>query len=191
MSKTFIIMCGVAGSGKSTLIKNLFQFYTTQGKGWQKDTAIFNPDSNVPRCEQSDKRVYNSITLREAWGKAWQGVARSFLENTKTMIFDATFTTSISRSPAINLAKGTGYHVVVIHFCIPIEVCKERNQDRFDCIPEEGIDRQFEQFQSPELEEGIDTIYRINEQGQLLSIEGEKHPLDQFFPAIIDSRKNS
>jgi predicted kinase len=185
MSKTFIIMSGVSGSGKSTIIGKLFEFFGKNGQGmWRRNIAFLSPDQNVPRFEESGKRDYNSFTLRNAWGRAWRDAGRSILNGIPMIIFDATFTTSISRSPAIHVAKGAGYHVIVIHFKVPVEICQERNQERFDLIPGDVISRQAECFQDPELEEGIDTIYRINEAGQVSSHTGRPHDLDMFFQSL-------
>jgi predicted kinase len=171
---------GISGSGKSTLVQRLTKFYSDL----KIPTRLLNPDSNLPRCESTNDRIHNQQTIRQAWNNVWQEAGQSLVHNMPVIIFDATFLTSFSRSTSLHLMKGAGYNVIGIHFQIPFNVCKERNLARFDSIPEDVIDNQLEIFQLPQLDEGFDLLYHVDQNGSVVSVDGEPRLLYSFFNLV-------
>lgn len=77
------------------------------------------------------------------------------------ILIDATSTTKKARKPLIEQAKANGYGVKVIVMKATLEGCKERNAARERVVPDFVLDKMYNQWQEPELSEGIDEITHV------------------------------
>ena len=79
----------------------------------------------------------------------------------KNIVIDATNYCRRNRRGIIKLANELGYKVICGVFRTPVEVCKARNAARDRKVPEWVIEKQFANWQEPELSEGIHSIVEV------------------------------
>ena len=145
-------MCGVAGSGKSTVTKDL-----------EKDTE--------------DAIRLSSDELRAKFGKGEEDQSvssRVFSEMFKqteillnsgfNVIIDATNTTPRSRKDFVNIARKLNKKIFAYVFDVPLDELKRRNQKRKEAggrfVPEDIVEKQFNKFTPPQKPE-VDEIHVI------------------------------
>ena len=142
------MMVGIPGSGKSTWIRN------NRKETW----VVVSPDAIL---ETQYNYQWTPERAAEAWAKSYQEFGRGLLAG-QTMVWDATFTSSIMRSAILHTSKGAGFGVEAIFCDTPIEICIERNQNRKrEPVPDSTIQRMAENLQPPTTSEGFDRIEHI------------------------------
>lgn len=136
-----IMMCGISGSGKSYLAKQLrgevFSSDALRKEMWgdeseQKDPSII--------FEELHKRIKIALNLE------------------KDVIYDATNLSSKRRKAFLQSISKTGAWTEAIVVVAPLEDCIYRNAIRERSVPEYVIDKQLRQFQYPIKSEGWDSI---------------------------------
>lgn len=147
MSKTFSLLCGLPGSGKSTYAKKLQEVY-----GLDK-TIIIESDSYR-------ERLYGSPEIQGDNNKLFDVIHKDVLSSLASgmnVIFDAT---NIARKHRVALTQKLGTDVV--KECIVIATsyssCLENNNNRSRVVPKVVIDRMWKSFQIPTYTEGFDVI---------------------------------
>jgi len=77
------------------------------------------------------------------------------------VIFDATFSTRISRSSILNIAIGAGWTVDCLYVNTPVDECLRRNALRRDVknVPDPVLIGMYDKFDRPELSEGFKDVY--------------------------------
>ena len=142
------MMVGIPGSGKSTWI----------AKNQQDTWVVVSPDTLL---ETQYNYEWTPERAAEAWATSYQQFGRGLLVG-QTMVWDATFTSPITRAAILHTAKGAGYRIEAIFCDTPIEVCIERNQKRGrEPVPESTIHRMAENLQPPTESEGFDYVEHI------------------------------
>ena len=149
MSKNvLIVMCGLPASGKSTYSQWLAEnanFFRVCPDLIRKDLY---GDENV---QGEGKKVfsiahYQMATIGNGGGN---------------VVFDAT---NIDRKTRKDLVKKMRPHFDIIickWFSTPLLLCKLRNAKRERQVPEEVLDRMYERFRPPMLDEGFDIVEEI------------------------------
>ena len=140
MMNTLSIMCGFPGCGKSTFLKEKAD-----------EGVILSPD---------DFRLIltGQVYYAPAEDSVWCHVktaARVLLKKGYSVIIDATHLTVGRRAQWVDIARESDVPIVCWHVDVPFDVCKERNRNRSAVVPDDVMDRMYEQFVVPTEEEGL------------------------------------
>lgn len=137
----FHILCGIPGSGKSTIAKGLPGFTVSTDsirKFLWDDESVVKHDKLV--FEVAESMMKYMLTLRN------------------DVIFDATNLTVERRTKSIRLGKNLGAHVTVHWIDCPITVAIGRNAKRERKVPVPVIKGLYKSLQPPVISEGMDRI---------------------------------
>ena len=149
--RTLVVLCGVAGSGKSTFAKKFF-----------KRTQIVSSDHC--RAMISDNPA-NQAVSKHAFDLFYFIIEKRLLVGRLT-VADATSLSKETRRQLIEIAKKYGFKVVIIVFDIPLEICIERDKKRPRKVGEQVIRNQYVNFIEAKKSiptEGCDEIFILNE----------------------------
>lgn len=149
--RTLVVLCGVAGSGKSTFAKKFF-----------KRTQIVSSDHC--RAMISDNPANQSVS-KHAFELFYFIIEKRLLVGRLT-VADATSLSKDTRRQLIEIARKYGFKVVIIVFDISIEICIERDQKRPRKVGEQVIRNQYVNFIEAKKSiptEGFDEIFILNE----------------------------
>ncbi len=86
---------------------------------------------------------------------------REALKNGGNVVVHNTNILRKHRRPLVEMAREAGYRVKIIYFEIPVEVCRQRNRDRDNPIPDEVIDDSAARLEVPDPEEA-DCVVRYS-----------------------------
>lgn len=152
---TLWVMCGLSGSGKSTIAKQLAQEH--------ENTVIVSSDS----VREELTGDYENQDHNEEVSKIFHKKIRENLENNKNVIADATNLTIKSRRATLEHTKGMDIERICYIIPKPFAQCKIDNQNREHPVPNEVLDKQIRRFQVPFMEEGWNDIqiYNLVERG--------------------------
>ncbi len=138
-----IIITGIPGSGKSTLVRKRYPNF---------------------------KRI-NLDTLKSRSREEKEILAA--LERGENLVVDNTNTTARSRKRYIDFAKAFGAQISSIYIDCPLELAMERNRKRKakEQVPAFVLRFYFRKLQQPKLEEGFDSceVIKVNESQQVIS----------------------
>ena len=140
----FRMLVGLPGVGKST--------YAERFKGTH---TVISPDDyifqNAPFNQQSG--MAQTYAISDMISSVWAG---------KSIVFDATNLTRLSRANKLLSVPGIKYRKVAVVFELPMDELKKRLASRPDKqIPQDAIDDMAKRFQPPTLEEGFDEIINM------------------------------
>jgi protein phosphatase len=130
---SLIVLCGIAGCGKSTFAAKHFL-----------QTQIVSSDL----CRAL---VYDDETNQKITGHAfelWRFIIRKRLLLGKLTVADATNLDSGDRSWLTKIAQFHTCVTVAIVFDLPLEVCLGRNASRHRVVPEEALIKQYSMLQA-------------------------------------------
>jgi predicted kinase len=157
---SLIVLCGVAGCGKSTFAAK--HFLPTQ----------------IVSSDECRARICDDATNQQVTGQAfelWRLIIRKRLLLDRLTVADAT---NLENGDRLWLVKAAHYYrrfCAAILFDIPLEICLSRNATRRRVVPEEAVIRQHQFFQATLKSinrEGFDAVYVLNEDQQsLVTIE--------------------
>ncbi len=149
---TFVLLCGVPAAGKST--------YAAKLRGGREEIVYLCPDL---LREQLTGSMADQSCNGEIFTTLLPQLVRSAAAEGRHVILDGTFITRKARRPFIGLAKELGYRVEC-HVLDPgFEVCCARNAARARRVPDHVLTRMRDQWQSPEISEGIDQIVLVED----------------------------
>jgi predicted kinase len=137
----FHILCGIPGSGKSTISKRLSGYIVSTDRIRE---FLWNDDSIL----KHDKLVFDIATQ----------MINYMLSIQNNVIFDATNLTVEKRRKYIQLAKVFDANITVHWINCPIGVALSRNSKRERKVPKPAILALYKSFESPTLSEGMDWI---------------------------------
>lgn len=155
--KKMFVMCGVAGSGKSTWIQN--NWHTFEGY-----TSVVSRDEIrfllVPEGEDYFSRE------TEVYAKFIDDIQFG-LENADNVIVDATHLNEGSRGKLLRRIGSAlkDVEIIAVVIKVPLEVSLDQNEKRKGSrayVPRSVIRRMYHQFTMPTFEEGFDKIYVYN-----------------------------
>lgn len=136
---TLYVMCGIPGSGKSTLSKRIADDY---------DVTRFSLD------EMGYVRQFKLIPH-----------IVEVLERGESVVADSLYTKLQWRTELLDAVKDIECRRVLICMDTPLCVCLQRNRGRKNPLPDFVIEHQFEKYEKPALEEGWDEIIYVKEDG--------------------------
>lgn len=132
-------MCGIPGSGKSTLSKRIADDY---------DVTRFSLD------EMGYVRQFKLIPH-----------IVEVLKRRESVVADSLYTKTQWRTELLEAVKDIECKRVLVYMNTPLDVCIQRNRGRKKPLPDFVVEHQFEQFEKPTLEEGWDEIIYVKEDG--------------------------
>jgi tRNA uridine 5-carbamoylmethylation protein Kti12 len=136
----FIVLCGIPGSGKTTLSKKLVQTYTAQ---------LYSYDQI-----RSENKLKSSHEIRT---QILSSIAND-LQNNFNVILDDSNILMNSRIEVLEAIKGCKCNKVLIVLTTPLNKCLYRNANRKNRLPDWVIEHMRRKYQPPSLEEGWDEI---------------------------------
>jgi predicted kinase len=151
---TLVVLCGIAGCGKSTFAAKLFL-----------PTQIVSSDEC--RAQVCDDARNQKVTGHAF--ELWRFIIRKRLLLKRTTVADATNLERADRNWLINTARFYNFFVAAVVFDLPLETCLLRNAVRERVVPEEALFHQYELFKEARKtvgEEGFDTIFVVDEKNQ-------------------------
>lgn len=140
------ILCGIPGSGKSTLGSRL-QGYVVSTDNLRK--FLWNDEAVV----QHDNLVFTLAKVIIAY----------LLSIGKDVIFDATNLTAVKRKSFIMLGQKYQAQIILHWVNTPLQTALVRNNTRERKVPTYVIKSLYNSFQTPRLKEGINIIKIYNE----------------------------
>ena len=152
----FIMMVGIPGSGKTTKAQAIAKDEKINAIVLSSDVyreKIAKDSKDTPKNESVFEALYNDLT--------------NFLEAGRSVILDATNTTTKTRRKAFERIKNFKTYKVAYVVNEPYPTCSLRNQLRDRVVPEEAIEKFFYNFEVPMTFEGFDKIvlhcpYEVN-----------------------------
>ena len=168
--KKVILAIGVPGSGKTTVLKNFAQNYHYAYLSADELRIEMNIAPNNPLIS-SDNPMTQGM-----WDEMRHRLAQ-YLKEGKTVVVDATFTRADLRQEFVELAKRNGAQKVQGVFVdTPSELAWERNEQRDRKAPREVFDKRVHDLREnpPSLEDGFDSVFRLDEYQKLLQTEVAK-----------------
>ncbi|CUS96114.1 Predicted kinase [Candidatus Kryptobacter tengchongensis] len=150
--RTLVVLCGVAGSGKSTFAKKFF-----------KRTQIVSSDHC--RALISDNPA-NQAVSKHAFDLFYFIIEKRLLIGRLT-VADATSLSKETRRQLIEIGRKYGFKIAIIIFDIPLEICIERDKKRPRKVGEQVIRNQYINFLEAKKSiptEGFDEIFILNEE---------------------------
>jgi protein phosphatase len=147
---TLVVLCGIAGCGKSTFAAK--HFLPTQIVSSDECRALISDDA------MNQKVTGHAFEL-------WRLIIRKRLLIGKTTIADATNIERGDRKWLINTAHYYNFFATAMVFDLPIETCLSRNANRNRVVPEEALVHQFDLFKESLRtihDEGFDSVFVID-----------------------------
>lgn len=155
----FIMLVGIPASGKSTYAKEL------EEKGYRIHSSdeIRKELTGDENTQVVNEKVFQVLHKR----------IKSDLEQGISCVYDATNISMKRRIAFLKEIKKYDSHKKCVLFMIPIEICKERNQNRKRKVPDYKFDKMLRQFQCPHFYEGWEQIdvFASNAEFSLPSME--------------------
>lgn len=155
MTKRLLMLCGIAGSGKSTWAKEYIKDQKRQGKNIvriSRDEIRFSLVGENEEYFSKETQVFNTYIKN----------IRKYLEDdiTDIVIADATHINANSRKKVLKKLNLSNVIVVAVVFETPVSRCIEQNELREgrECVPRIAIYNMRKHFTTPTYEEGFNEI---------------------------------
>lgn len=166
-----ILLCGLAGCGKSTYAQKLVQE---------------NPNIEIISSDTIREKVFGDINDQshnyEIFSKIIPNEIRQGIGWGKDVIIDATSINRKERSGYVKLAQELNVEIECHYFPLDIERAKKQNAGRDRKVPEWVIDKMANKWQEPSIEEGFSCIYNIKRLEALDKLAEEADKLGLYFP---------
>lgn len=155
--KQLIIMCGAAGSGKSTWVEKHFMSFLGYTKVVSRDQIRFSMLKDDEDYFAHENEVYNKFVEEIKDG----------LKYCDTTIADATHLNIASRTKLLRSLgkslKGIKVVAVVIRPSLQITLTQNEMREGRSLVPRGQVRRMYYQFTMPTLDEGFDEIWKYKE----------------------------
>ena len=145
------VMCGIPGSGKSTWVQNNLK--RPFDKHISRDEIRFSMIKEGENYFSKEDKVFDQFCtdITGALNKGFNVYA------------DATHINYGSRKKLLDRVANYADAVIAIEMPTPVSVALERNEGRKDqglrYVPPSAIKRMYNQYESPDYDEGFDRIY--------------------------------
>lgn len=130
---TLIILCGIPGSGKTTLSKEINNIYNYSRISMDENKYLHHSDM-IPE-------IINNLT------------------SGKNVIVDVCYAKRKFRKTLLDAIKDIDCKRICIHVQTPLESCQERNYRRSRRVPSFLINCMYSTFEHPTKDEGWDEIF--------------------------------
>ena len=142
---TLIMLCGIAGAGKSTYANSLSKYYKIHSSDELREEMFGDVNEN---SKESNARLFTELHKR----------IKDDLKNGIDVIYDATNINRKRRVAFLAELKNIPCHKTCILVIAPYYVCLLNNQKRTKKVPDNAIKRMYMNFQPPHKCEGWDDI---------------------------------
>lgn len=145
---TFIMLCGLPASGKSTKAQELAKLY---------NATVFSSDA-------LREELYNDVNNQEHNQELFVELHKRIkdcLKSGKSAIYDATNLSCKRRMVFLTELKGIFCEKICILMATPYEECIKRNSERERKVPESVMKRMLTNLCDPQITEGWDYIHVI------------------------------
>lgn len=162
MSK-LMLMCGIPGSGKTTIAKKMIN---NSIKYISRDEIRFLMLGEKDNYFSKEKEVFEE----------YMNQINNALRNGYDVIADATHLSKGSRAKVLNRLAVKPDTVIVACVCVSLETALERNSKRAGLakVPESQIRRMARSIELPSYEEGIDYVFRcVNDTITVIDLKEE------------------
>ena len=156
--QTIYITSGVSGSGKSTYIKN-HNLHSVSSDEIVEDYAKENGFNYTEAFDEiQSKKLFGAIN-----SIFFDNIVHN-IKSGKDFVIDRTSLNSFTRKSLVELVRtnGDNVEIVVVYFDIPKETIikrlREREAKTGKGIPDFVIDKQFENFTIPTVDEGFNRL---------------------------------
>lgn len=143
---TVYVLCGIPGSGKTTLAKQLAEHHG----------AIVHSIDDIPGS-------FGACDIDGSFRRQWMENIKTDLQNGNSVVCDSTALTSMSRKWLLKEFSEFDCKKILVVKVVPVEECLKRNKGRFREVPEEHIRLTAKLLEAPTPDEGWDEIYVCNE----------------------------
>ena len=146
-----IIMCGIAGSGKSTFVK----------KHMDPDLDIYVSRDEIRFSLLQESDDYFAVE-DEVWIQ-YVAAINAGLRKGRTVWADATHLNKKARLKLLHALHPTPAEIEIIYVKVPLETALDQNELRegFAKVPEDAIRRMWKSIEEPEFHEGKFTYNKI------------------------------
>lgn len=147
-----ILMCGVAGSGKTVYSKDYIKLFPHIIR---LSTDECRAIAGVNEGDQTvSYKVFESLYL----------ITEHLLHQGETILIDATNYNKKNRKRFLDIAKTNNVEIeaIVVNNHLTFSKLMERNNKRDRKVPTEVLDKQFNGFEEPTTEEGFNLIKYVN-----------------------------
>jgi predicted kinase len=138
--RTLVVLCGAAGSGKSTFAQRLVESHQQQGL---KITSIVSSD--YCRALVSDDETNQQVN-RDSFDLFHYIIYKRMLQGRFT-VADSTALQAEARNRMLGLARRHNYYTCIFVFDIPLETCIQQDQARQRTVGEQVISYHANQLQ--------------------------------------------
>ena len=150
----FIMMVGLAGSGKSTCSENI---YIVDNNGNATKPNIHSSDAlraemfGDERDQEHHKEVFEELHKR----------VKEDLRNGMDVIYDATNINKKRRAAFVNELARINCNKVCVCVMTPYETCLRFNENRDRTVPENAIKKMYMNWTPPHVSEGFDMVVPV------------------------------
>lgn len=132
-NNTLVVLCGPAGSGKSTFAAH--HFTPTQIVSSDVCRALISDSERNFRINRDTFELFHLIIQKR-------------LALGRLTVADSTALQDFARAPLLAMAQQAGFHTCLLVFQVAFAVCHQRNQQRARQVPSEVISQQCALLQS-------------------------------------------
>lgn len=159
--KKIIFSIGIPGTGKSTVLKKFAEKY---GYDYVCPDDIRQEINGDPKSQANMSQVWETAYAR----------LKNGINHNRNVVFDSTMARQIDRENFLRFAQDSGAEKIQgLYFQVPLNLAKERNASRGRVVPEFVLDRMYNALneQPPSSDEGIHSLFIMNEDGGISRIE--------------------
>lgn len=158
MKSKLFIMCGPAGCGKTTWVKQ----HLTDKDAWVSRDEIRFDLLETNNCKEYF--AYEKMVKKIYYKHINWGIAAGL-----NIFADATHISKKSRAELLRRIKDKSIEKYIICFNIPLQTALEQNAKREGLarVPDKVVKEMYQKFQPPVLDEGFDKIYIVEPDGRL------------------------
>jgi predicted kinase len=171
--RTLLVLCGPAGSGKSTFAAQRFA----------ETTIVSSDHCRAMICDDENNQNVNRDTF-----ELFHLIIQKRLSLGRFTVADSTALQPDARRKLRDLSRHYGYFGCLLIFNIPPEICLERNKSRHRLVEERVIPYHADLLQRAILNaprEGWELIHILGEQDMDVTIEIEDIQGPQWTPTLL------
>lgn len=146
MSQALYALCGIPGSGKTTLAHQLAE----------QHNATVNSYDDLPGA---NTKASMDGSVKQAWLQA----IHADLQKGKSVICDGLNLTVAERKELLSYVADIPCEKILVVKIVPLETCLQRNRERKARLPDFVVEQSAERMEAPTKDEGWDAIYLSRE----------------------------